>query len=313
MTLPELVDRLRKRFTRENLERISVRLIELYRNKHYAEIQEIYRRAYTAELHGDFNDAPGKAFLTLIKTFHPDRLQKYLNTIDGASQGGNPAGLETLAGVIDAMLKRRSTPRPKPRAREPDVEEDVDRYYDSTDWAYDVDADFDEVLHPYQEEDADSDDDREYAVSRNFLEALVLEEPGLEHEVLTDSLLAGLEGDLNLSGYDIDDLSGIEACINLYGIHLEDNSIESVDPLANLSRLRSLYLSNNHITAIDGLTGLDSLEELDLSFNEIEDVTALFTLPALKLVNLVGCRVDEHQRKQLEDRGITVIAWSGFE
>lgn len=286
----------------KQLEKLSIQLIDLYRQKKLLVIQEAYRSVYAQEFHGIFDDSPGKAFLSLIKTLHPDRLQNYLHRIEKFIQSGDFENLINLKKLLNIKFIDRSYQFQNHR----DLDDDID--YDSSKWEYDLYSDFDdyketEYKDDYEEETEVHDENE----ACNFIEALMREEPGLRTEVMSESLLSSIEGRLDLSGYGIEDLSGVEFCSNLNELNLENNSIQILDKLAHLSNLRALYLSNNNIENIEDLANLVNIEELDLSFNFITDFSPLLNLPNLKLLNIIGCNVKSDQIEEFNKRNITVI------
>lgn len=317
--MQELYERLKSEFTKEYLEGVSVRLIEWFRGERRGEIRKLYRRVYSPEIHGEFQENPTREFFALIKSFHPDRLQSYRDKIEAYYSARDRNGLEALRLLVGLRLddarphtppqsSPQSSPAPEYEAEAADVD------FDSRAWAHDLNEDFDEFFDPQDEPDGDEADESDGAFGtdveenrKEFLAALVLEEPGLKNEPLTESLLASLEGELNLSGYGIDDLTGLEFCTNLESLNLAGNCIESIDEIAKLRGLRRLYLSDNEIRDIAGLGELELLEELDLSFNPVEEISALLDLPALQLVNLVDCPLEPGQLERLKARGITAI------
>ena len=100
--------------------------------------------------------------------------------------------------------------------------------------------------------------------------------------------LAKLEGELDLSDYDLSDLEGIEHCRSLTVLNLSRNNIDNVFPLKDLIKLEALDLAENDLEDADALGDLTNLKELDLSANDIDDVAFLDRLPFLKYVDLTG-------------------------
>ncbi|TWH59712.1 putative cell wall-binding domain [Desulfitobacterium sp. LBE] len=88
---------------------------------------------------------------------------------------------------------------------------------------------------------------------------------------------------LNLKGYGIRDLTGLEAFTNLVSIDLSNNFLESsaLSRIQNLKNLEHLNLRNNKIEQISALSGLNKLTELDLSFNKIKDFLPIRDLTRL--------------------------------
>lgn len=87
--------------------------------------------------------------------------------------------------------------------------------------------------------------------------------------------------ELNAAGRDIVDLSGLEHCVNMASLYLNDNRISDISVLPKLhspeggTRLREIDLSNNLLTDISPLAGLVQLEMLNLSGNQLSDITPL--------------------------------------
>ena len=193
-----------------------------------------------------------------------------------------------------------------PSGESRETEDDFD--FDSSEWAYDIQFDFDEVsetesANTANEENHSPPPDRE----KGFIEALMAEEPGLREETLPEQLLNSLEGSLDLSGYGIQDLEGLAFCKNLTELNLENNLIDDLSSFKSLSRIGSLVIGNNAVESIEDLEELFSLEELDISFNPICDVEPLLHLPRLRVLNLVGCPAPEAFIEIFKSRKILVI------
>ena len=89
--------------------------------------------------------------------------------------------------------------------------------------------------------------------------------------------LAGLTSltRLNLSGNQIDDVSGIAGAVTLESLWLNGNQITQAAPLAGLVNLIELDLSDNQIEDVSPMVGLTNLSYLGLAGNRISDVTPL--------------------------------------
>ena len=70
--------------------------------------------------------------------------------------------------------------------------------------------------------------------------------------------------EIQAAGLSIQNLQGIEHCINLEILNLTSNNIQSITPLQELFGLIYLELGDNQITNIEPLSGLVLLEYLDL-------------------------------------------------
>ena len=84
---------------------------------------------------------------------------------------------------------------------------------------------------------------------------------------------------------DISDLVNLTAPDELY-LHLGDNVISDLSPLAGLTNLIGLYLRCNEIDDLSPLTGLVSLNNLELWGNRITDVSPLSALTRLTWLEL---------------------------
>ena len=84
----------------------------------------------------------------------------------------------------------------------------------------------------------------------------------------------------------IEDLSGLEHCINLEVVSLQLNGISDLTPLGRLSHLETLWLAANQISDLSPLSGLTNLRRLDVRSNQIDDVSALASLPNLEWLRL---------------------------
>ncbi len=100
---------------------------------------------------------------------------------------------------------------------------------------------------------------------------------------LSASDLKNIDGELDLSDYEINDLAGVEHCVNTTILNLSGNDIIKIHQLSALIKLKSLFLSENSIEDISCLNSLTALQELDISFNQIEDISVLLELPLIEI------------------------------
>lgn len=131
--------------------------------------------------------------------------------------------------------------------------------------------------------------------------ARLFEDPNLERAVreaiqkptgeLRPEDLPGLTR-LTAKGVGIVSLEGIQHCIDLEHIRLDDNQIVSIRPLSNLSRLILLHLDNNRIVDISPLFSLTNLEELFLD-GAIVDVRELLRFTHLNALSLENCSISD--------------------
>ena len=119
--------------------------------------------------------------------------------------------------------------------------------------------------------------------------------------------------DLNASGKNIADLTGLECCTNLTELHIDFNQISDISPLANLASLTELSLWDNQISDISPLTNLTSLMFLSLGGNQISNISPLVDNEGLSEgdeINLTGNPLNSDSINiyipQLAARGVTV-------
>ncbi|MGD7053925.1 leucine-rich repeat domain-containing protein [Sutcliffiella horikoshii] len=89
---------------------------------------------------------------------------------------------------------------------------------------------------------------------------------------------------LNISGYEITSLDGLQFATNLKALNADHNNIKDVSPLADLTQLTDLVLWNNQITDISSLEKLTNLTFLDLDTNNISDISALKNMDQLEIL-----------------------------
>jgi len=90
-------------------------------------------------------------------------------------------------------------------------------------------------------------------------------------------------------------IEGLDNCVNLEVLYLNDNLITEVSGLGALRSLRELYIARNHISKIphNAFASLASLQVLDLSNNRIQSLNgALRPLTELTTLNLAGNQLE---------------------
>lgn len=110
-------------------------------------------------------------------------------------------------------------------------------------------------------------------------------DPGLEAAVREaiakptgDILASDLVGLEYLDANDdrnISDLTGIEYCVDLVQLYLDENQISDISLLAGLTHLTDLYMNNNQVSDISPLTGLTNLYFVMFNNNRISDLQPL--------------------------------------
>jgi len=114
----------------------------------------------------------------------------------------------------------------------------------------------------------------------------------------------------------IANISGLQYCINLTYLVLDDNQIGDISPLASLTSLTLLSLNGNQISDVSSLASLTELTVLYLGGNQISDISPLVENSGLgegDVVRLEGNNLDLREGSEdmeniraLEDRGVAV-------
>lgn len=96
--------------------------------------------------------------------------------------------------------------------------------------------------------------------------------------------------EIDLSGNNIKDISGIEFAVNATYINLNKNNIHDASYLSKLNNLENLELNENKIEDISFIKKLKKLRRLGLESNNIKSIPTLSN-PELRTVNLDNNRI----------------------
>ena len=279
-------------YSEQNLNRITGKLIDLYKNRNYGSIRELANKISKYVLIDEEKDA--KCFSKLIMLYHPDRGAIFQNDIRTLYSQKNKQELEKYAHIlliddIDSVkvVELDDDIDYQPEYVWDDFQSDDDNYYDSDDLEYDVYFGNEEV-------------------EKSFFNAVKLREFGrlnVEFPVMHFGDFDSYE--MACSG--IDSLDGIEYCQNLVTLDISDNRISDISNLWNLQYIEELFLANNQISYIDTLGNLLKLRILDLSGNQIDDISPLFELEHLEYLNLVGNKIPKHQVEKMQAKNMVVM------
>lgn len=91
---------------------------------------------------------------------------------------------------------------------------------------------------------------------------------------------------LDLSGFNISKIDGIQLFEGLKELNLSNNKIKNLEPLEDMFYLESLNLSENKVEDLEPLEELRSLNYLNLNNNNVRYVDSLKKLEYLKYLNL---------------------------
>jgi len=289
MNFNETYQRLIRGYSIENLNKISSALIRAYRDKDDHFIYDLSRRLNRQIGNQKIN----QIFFSLIMQYHPDRHQYFLDQMHKSFHKGETKKLQEFASIFQIL--KWIGERENRIGKENTFSVNFSRE-DNRNPVYPEDA----KLAPLFWKESEP-------VLRDFVSALRHKEYGNLNVVYTLNDLENTEGDLELSGYNISDLSGLEYCQNLTGLDLSDNRIHDISALSELFRLQEVDLSMNQITQLDALSNLHDLKILDISFNHIEELSPLANLNQLEFVNAVDNPISPDQLDTLQKKGVIVV------
>lgn len=289
MTTKELNLKLKQAYTIDNLNIISLTLIDLYKNRQFTvlrKIAEIISDSVLIEIQEN-----GKGFSKFMMLYHPDRCSYHVNEIDKLTSENNYDGLLNYTHIL--LLDRIDE-----IANSLDSFEDVD-YSPVYEW--DFNASGFTVFNDLEPTEKERTVLREFnfydAVKIRFFDNTEMEYPSWYLEDLEE---------IELSCSCVNDLEGAEFCIHTKNMDLSDNMISDLNHLFGLSLLEELNLSDNRIECIDVLSNLVNLKILNLANNEIKDIASLFELGKLEYVDLTGNKIRAEQIEALSESGVTV-------
>jgi len=286
---------LKKAFTEANLNKITTRVIEAYRQKNFAYIRALDKKINSGSYPDD--DRIHKVFAGIILKYHPDRLNHYLAALENTSdvkQLDQFKHIFTALENLDQTVGEEIPPEPEVTFV-PEEEYGLDE------------SDFEYLIEEDENFEPDIYEESAFSRARDFITMLTINEYGHNRFEIPRRELEGLTGMLDMSNQGIEDLNGIEFCKNITGLDLSDNELVNITDLGHLISLQELYLSGNSIISIDSIMLLDRLKKLDLSFNSLDDIAPLVRLSSLEFVNLIGNPVPAEQIAKLRSQGVVVI------
>jgi Leucine-rich repeat (LRR) protein len=292
--MENLYNTLLEAYSDENLNRITGKLIDLYKNRNYPELRNIANKISKYVVIDEEKDV--RCFSRLIMLYHPDRGEFYRNLIRESFFGKNEESLEQhshilIAGEIE-HIKVEHLPE----------DDDID-YNPEYIWEEPYDSEYGFHRQDFSGED---DEQEPEEIEKSFYNAVKLREFGhLEVYYPTWYLRDLEEFEMEFSG--ITSLFGIEHLKHVVLLDLSNNELTDIADLWNLTRLEELYLANNEIGYIDVLSNLQNLRILDLSGNQIDDISPLFELQHLEYLNLIGNKIPKKQIEHLKKRDIILM------
>ena len=293
MTIKELHKDLIEAYTVSNLNRISLTLLNLFKNQQYSVLQKI------SDIISDFIiikiSDNGKGFSKFMMLYHPDRAGFHIREINKLKEQNNFEGLLEYSHIL--RLERIEE-----IATSLNSYEDID-YAPVYEW--DLNTEGFSIININEPSEPHKVKTHTKPVGYTFYEAIKLREYG---DLDMDFLPLYLEeiGEFELSSSDLNDLDGVQYCIHTRSIDVSNNRISDLSPLIGLRELEELNLSDNQVGIIDELAFLKNLKIVLLTNNYIDDISPLFLLQNLEYVELSGNHVDCDQINKLIAAGVTV-------
>ncbi len=295
MTTSELHTKLKEAYSGQNLNRITVTLIHLYKNEQFGTLRQIVEMiSNSVEI---YIDPENRFFSKLMMLYHPDRGSFHRSEIEKLAAKNDHDGLLNYSHIL--MLNRIE-----------EIAEALTSYEDidySPVYEWDLNLEGFSIIDTRKSGQADYErHDKPRKKFNTFYNALKFRMYGKSTVGFPSHYLEDLE-ELELSQSGINDLDGVQFCIHTTTLDLSDNAISDISLLWGLKLIENLNLSDNRIEIIDTLVNLRNLKTLVLSNNPIKDVSPLHNLSKLEYVELSGTRVSHDRILKLEELGITVL------
>ncbi len=295
MEIKELYNKLKEAYSNQNLNKITVTLINLYKEQQFGTLRHI------AEMISDSVDITidphGKYFSKLMMLYHPDRGNFHRSEIDRLAESRNHDGLLGYAHIL--MLGRIEE-----IAATLTSYEDID-YSPVYEW--DINLDGFTIINTREPAQTGKRNTQRVQPKRyNFYDAVKMRMYGNTKTGFPTHYFEDFE-EFELSQSGINDLEGIQYCIHATIMDLSGNFISDLSLLWGLTQLEELDLSDNKIEELETLVNLRNLRSLNLSNNAVKDISDLMHLAKLEYVDLSGTRVPQSQIRELECAGVTVV------
>ena len=281
-------------YTEQNLTNITLKIIEAYRNKKYSYIIGLAK--IIDETIVDKHKNIQKLFSHLIMLFHPDRLNLYKKDISELITKNKFDELQKYEVIIPVLENLEKIPFQSLNSK---LELEIEYEY-----GYD-EEDFDSIIEENHEYFNESENTEDFQF--DFISLLNYRELGSIDEDLPSLYFEELDGELDLSGSNLYDLSGLEKCINLERLDLSNNKIVDINQLGFLKQLKEINLSGNNIFTVDVLKQLHQLKHIDISFNALNDIRPLLNLANLKYLNVIENPIPKKQLELFKQKDIIFI------
>jgi hypothetical protein len=296
MEISELYNKLKEAYSNQNLTKITVTLINLYKEKQFqtlAQIAEMISETLDIKV-----DPEIRYFSKLMMLYHPDRGNFHRQEIDKLAASNNYIGLSSYAHILSLG----------------NIEEIAVTLanYDDIDYSpvYEWDINTDDFIIITGDEKPRPE--KKYNKGKkikgvSFYDAVKIRMYGTIQIEFPPHYLEDFE-EFELAQSGIDDLDGVQYCIHALSLDLSGNSIEDLSWLWGLKQLQEINLSDNKITDIDTLSNLKNLRTLNLSYNKISDISPLMNLEKLEYLDVSEIKAPPEQIRELEELGVTVVS-----
>lgn len=297
--LEELYNKLKAIYSEKNLTFLTTSLIDSFRGKQHALIKSM--AWCIPEESGIHQDNVNKLFSHLIMMVHPDRINYYRKEIETGYQRKDRKHLMRFTFLFQLLEDLHQG------HLNVNIDSEIRESMEDEYWY--VDEDFDQIIDL---DETMASDENNYIpedaieVACDFMSVLAGKE-GITDMILEPFHLENLSGALDVSGYGINDLSGIEYCTHITSLDLSANHLIDINEISNLVNLSELYLSGNAIGSIESLQPLRHLKYLDLSYNDIQDISVVKDLPAIAFINLTGNPLSTGQIDAIRTEGRIVV------
>ncbi len=297
MSEKELYKRLIESYSDQNLNKITAKLIHLYKSKQFGLIREVSNNI-SAFISCD-TEKINKCFSKLVMLYHPDKGSVYRNEIENNFHSGNQKKQHLLSHIFLIEYIKET------QDEEIIISDDID-YSPEYGWEEDLDG-----YTYFTDQDLTHIEDINFNVETrpekvSFLNAIKRKIFGNSDIEIPTFYLENYE-EIEIADYEINNLEGIELCRHVKRIDLSGNNIIELSGLRSLTKLEEIYLADNNIMSITSLYNLKNLKILDLSNNQISDISPLFNLNKLEYVSLSGNKIAVEQLKILQKQGCIVI------
>jgi hypothetical protein len=295
MTSEELQRKLIEAYSGENLNKITVTLINLYKDKQFGTLRQIAEMiSESVEI---VIDPEVRYFSKLMMLYHPDRGDFHRNEIVKLADNNDYDGLLgyshiLLLGRIEEIAATLSG------------YEDID-YSPVYEWDVNLEG-FTVITVKESGQTRPKYKTVNHRKVHTFYDAVKIRMYGRTNVSFPPHYLEDME-EFELSQSGINDLDGVQYCIHATIMDLSDNTISDISQLWDLKLLEELNLSDNKIEDIGMLANLRNLKTLNLSDNPVRDVSSLFNLDKLDYVDLKGTHVPDKQIRKIEEQGVTVV------